>query len=255
MMFIEEVTKVNNLVFAHQAELKKAKYDKIELWDTGWQHIKIEAPTENNSTATINDIKTMQILSKKVTPTVKKQYVDCDLDGSYYVKLYMEDNDLEFNNDIIEFIEDQCRPVIRHFKNFFNRPRPYQLTKALNMDLDRYITKTSNTPSYPSGHAVQSRVVANYYATLYPEHKEGLLKGAYICGWGRVEAGLHYPSDYTAGVKLADSLMNHMRVDKLNEDAPVNATGSGISMPPTMQKKKKEQDKRFYELWKRKPKT
>ena len=29
--------------------------------------------------------------------------------------------------DNIEFMEKQCSPVIRHFKNFFNRPRPYQI--------------------------------------------------------------------------------------------------------------------------------
>ena len=45
--------------------------------------------------------------------------------------------------------------------------------------------------------------------------------------------------------------MGYMRMEKLNEDAPVNATGSAISMPTTMKRKR---DKRFYELWTRKPK-
>jgi len=163
----------------------------------------------------------------------------------------MEDNDLEFDNDTIEYIEDQCSPVIKHYKNFFNRPRPYQLAEALKMEFKPYVTPTAYSPAYPSGHAVQSRVVANYYASKYPDHREGLFKGAYICGWGRVEAGLHYPSDYSAGIQLADDLMGYMREDKLNEDAPVNATGPGIAMPTTMKRKR---DKRFYELWTRKPK-
>ena len=143
-MFIEEVTKVNNLVFAHQAELKKAKYDKIELWDTGWQHIKIEAPTENNSTATINDIKTMQILSKKVTPTVKKQYVDCDIDSTYYIKEYLDKEDLDYDIETIEYLEDQCKPIIKHHKNHFNRARPYQVAEKLDMEFNRLLSQAKH---------------------------------------------------------------------------------------------------------------
>ena len=60
-------------------------------------------------------------------------------------------------------------------------------------------------------------------------------------------AGLHYPSDYEAGVKLAEELIDFVDFGQLNEDAPVNATGDGISMPPTMKKKKKK-----YEVLKRK---
>ena len=78
-------------------------------------------------------------------------------------------------------------------------------------------------------------------------------RGAHICGWGRVQAGLHYPSDYTAGIQIADDLMGFLKDEELSEDAPVNATGSGIAMPPTMRKKRK-QDKRFFELWTRKSK-
>ena len=250
-MFIEEVTKVNDMVYGHQAELKKPKYKDIDLWSTGWQKISVAVPPANNSTATLDDIKKIQQLLKNTTPEIKRQYVDCDEDGSYYIKAYLEENNLDFEDATIEYIERQCSPVVRHFKNFFNRPRPYQLAAALKMDFKPFVTPTAKTPAYPSGHAVQSRVVANYYASLYPDHRKELHEAAHTCGWGRVEAGLHYPSDYTAGLQLADDLMGYMRMEKLNEDAPVNATGSAISMPTTMKRKR---DKRFYELWTRKPK-
>lgn len=251
-MFIEEVTNINNMVFKPQEDLKKAKYDKIEIWEDGWQNIKLAPPPANNSTQTLDDIKKIKAELKNATEVVKQQYLNCDEDASYYIKKYMEDNDLEYDNDTIQYLEDQCRPVIRHYKNFFNRPRPYQLCEKLGIEFKPYVTPTANTPAYPSGHAVQPRVVAHYYVSKYPDHREGLYKGAYQCGWGRVEAGLHYPSDYTAGVQLADDLIGYLIEDKLNEDAPVNATGPGIAMPPTMKKKR---DKRFYELWKRVPKV
>ena len=59
-MFIEEVTKVNDMVYGHQAELKKPKYKDIDLWSTGWQKISVAVPPANNSTASIDDIKKIQ---------------------------------------------------------------------------------------------------------------------------------------------------------------------------------------------------
>ena len=40
---------------------------------------------------------------------VKKEYIDTDDDTSYYIKEYMEDNDLEFNEDTIELLEEKCK--------------------------------------------------------------------------------------------------------------------------------------------------
>ena len=144
----------------------------------------------------------------------KKEYKNCDQDATYYIKEYLRKNNLQFDESVIEYIEDQCIPIIRHYKNFFNRPRPYQVAAFYNKELRRFKTGTSNTPSYPSGHTVQPLVVALHYAKKYPEHKQQLEQAANICGYGRVLAGLHYPTDYEAGVELAIKLMEYIRYDK-----------------------------------------
>ena len=132
----------------------------------------------------------------------------------YFIKEHLSNVSLQFDNSVIEYIEEQCVPIVRHYKNFFNRPRPYQVAAFYNKELKRFKTGTANTPSYPSGHTVQPLVVALHYAKKYPEHKQQLLEGAKICGYGRVLAGLHYPTDYEAGVKLAEELMEYMDYDK-----------------------------------------
>ena len=86
-------------------------------------------------------------------------------------------------------------------------------------------------------------VVALHYAKKYPQQREALIKGAKICGYGRVIAGLHYPSDYQAGVKLGEELIDFVQFDELKEDAPVNSTGAGISMAPTALGRKKKKKK------------
>ena len=84
---------------------------------------------------------------------------------------------------------------------------------------------------------------------MYPQHRKiGIMNGAKICGYGRVIAGLHYPSDYDAGVKLGEELIDYVDMS-LKEDAPVNSTGVGISMVPTALGKKKK--KKEYDIFKR----
>ena len=114
----------------------------------------------------------------------------------------------------------------------------------MNMDINvmRRPSDSMNTPAYPSGHSLQSRLVAEYYAEKYPDHKEELIKAADECGVGRVMAGWHYPSDHKHGVKLAKELGEYLDYD-IKEDAPVNSTGAGISMAPTALGRKKKKKK------------
>ena len=78
--------------------------------------------------------------------------------------------------------------------------------------------------------------------------------------YGRVNAGLHFPMDYSAGVKLADSLNDYLDFDyELSEDAPVNATGSAVSTDTPLvrsrskylKKNKKDTEKIYTRILKR----
>jgi nicotinic acid mononucleotide adenylyltransferase/predicted nucleotidyltransferase len=72
------------------------------------------------------------------------------------------------------------------------------------------------TPAYPSGHSLQSRLIAMYYAEKYPEHKQALMMAADECGEGRIAAGWHYPSDHYASVKLAKQIYPNIKIS-MNE--------------------------------------
>lgn len=196
-------------IYDSPSKLKPVKYKKIKIFKDGWQKIELPKPIPEET-----EIDKLIAICHGATEQDREEYKKCDKDASYFIKEHLSKTNLQFSNSVIEYIEEQCVPIVRHYKNYFNRPRPYQVASYYNKELRRFKTGTASTPSYPSGHAVQPLVVALHYGKKYPEHKQTLLEAAKICGYGRVLAGLHYPTDYTAGVKLAEDLMEYMDYDK-----------------------------------------
>jgi acid phosphatase (class A) len=257
-MRISNILEMNDMQFAPAIDLKKPKYKKIKVFNDDWSSIKLTEPPKNDSKTTRQEIETIQKEVNGASKELQVEYKMTDKDTSYYIKEYLNEVGLEYSDDVIEYLEEQSTPVTRHYKNRFNRPRPYQIAEKLKIPFKKFKTGTANTPSYPSGHTVQSYVVANYYSEKYPEHKDELRKMADKSAYGRVVAGLHYPSDYRAGIQLADELVKYMNFDEVSEDAPLNSTGSAVSTDiPLMKsrskylKKNKEDSKKLFGLLKR----
>ena len=139
-----------------------------------------------------------------------------DQEPFYAIRKVCEKQGLIFHPNEFDQIIDESVSIIKHFKDHFNRKRPIEVDKTLNT----LPSKTNKTPSYPSGHAVQSRLVARYVAGKFPEHEAELIKAGNECGYGRVLAGFHYPSDYDAGNLLGEKMyvfMNKADYKKENE--------------------------------------
>lgn len=248
---------IDNMVYKKPEKLKKPKYEKLEIFEDGWQEIELTPPPSNSSKTTRSELETVIKESDGADDETKRRFINCDYDPCHYIKEYLEDSGVEFDEEYMDYITDQCTPVIKHFKNKFNRPRPYQLAEVFDMKLNKWKSGTANSPSYPSGHSMQPYVVANLYAKMHPEHKGNLRDAADICAYGRVQAGLHYPTDYNAGMRLADEIAKYFK-DDLKEDAPVNATGGAVSTDQPLVrsrnkylKKNKEDSKKIFGLLKR----
>jgi len=134
---------------------------------------------------------------------------DHDQEPYYAIRKVCEENGIEFHDSEFKQIIKESVPVIKHFKDFFNRARPAEVLSSLNT----LPSKTNKTKSYPSGHATQSVILARYVAGKVPQLEKELMKAAYECGYGRVQAGFHYVSDYDIGNLLGEKmyvLMNKM---------------------------------------------
>lgn len=144
--------------------------------------------------------------SKKVLRKMKNPdtafYELTDLSPTVAFMRYMDEKGLPYEEKELRGIIDESYPLIIGLKRYYNRPRPAQVNK----DLKAQPSKTAQTPSYPSGHAFQSYLIAQHLSKKYPLHYFSFYSIANRIANARVSVGLHYPSDNKKAFELAHSL-------------------------------------------------
>ena len=98
-------------------------------------------------------------------------------------------------------INQDAAHIVLVLKNKFNRIRP----SYINSDIKPVISVPQNS-SYPGGHAAQAYLIALYLSKKNPKYTEQLFQYAFQIGINREIAGLHYPSDTSAGYILAKNI-------------------------------------------------
>jgi acid phosphatase (class A) len=91
--------------------------------------------------------------------------------------------------------------VVQAGKRGFKRPRPFVLEPRIEP-----IVKKPTNDSYPSGHAMWSRVVGLLLADMLPEYSARIMARADEYAFHRVVAGVHYPTDVEAGKHAGTAL-------------------------------------------------
>lgn len=101
-------------------------------------------------------------------------------------------------------------PAPLRYKEYMQRPRPYQVAHALGTPFRYEFARSAVSPALPSGHCLQGLVrhaaafVANPYLIVrHPGAMDALAQHAVDYGDRRVYAGVHYPSDNIASWFLA----------------------------------------------------
>ena len=94
--------------------------------------------------------------------------------------------------------------IILFLKYLLNRARPAQVNRDVKSKL--LISHSAATPAYPSGHSFQAFILACKMSEKYPEKKKQLFALAEDCGYARIIAGLHYPSDHEFSKRLVKML-------------------------------------------------
>ena len=109
-------------------------------------------------------------------------------------------------NDLQEIIDESVKFIMK-VKYKYNRPRPYQIAEHYNIeDFKIHKLDTAQTPSYPSGHALQGRLIALMLSEKDPYNENQYMEISKNISESRIMARAHYPSDKEYGEKLADEL-------------------------------------------------
>ena len=200
--------------FNEQKDIDSLKYDKVKekptplLKGEDWKNINVPEPPRNSSPEAKSELSTIKELGSNRTQKDINSIREHDMAATYAIRDYLEENDLLYNTEDITKIVETGAGISRFYKNKFQRIRPWQLAEELEMEINHmdFPSESMQTPSYPSGHSLQSRLVAEYYIKKYPEHRKGLIAAAEECGQGRVKAGWHFPSDHDVGVLIATEI-------------------------------------------------
>jgi membrane-associated phospholipid phosphatase len=116
--------------------------------------------------------------------------------------------------DTIKQIHDDVVPLIVKLKYHYQRVRPYQLSHILSMRLYPFESQTSMTPSYPSGHSIQSKLYADVLGNKYPKYYKQLQALAADISESRLAMGIHFPSDILFSEYVSEVALNHPEFKK-----------------------------------------
>lgn len=166
---------------------------------------KILQPPPTNTSQIVQ--KELRIISEKTSKKTNDDYdlifrIDEDID-SFYVRL-LKSYKLEYPERYINLFYDIVEPILLNTKSYWNRPRPVQLAKLYNIDIEQIVTDTIHTASYPSGHTVYSRLVRNILVDLYPNLSQNFDTIVDKTAEARIKQGVHYPSDNQASFVFSD---------------------------------------------------
>ena len=169
MKTFRQLRKTINEKFVDIDSLRHAKVEEkpVDNYRGDYKDLRISEPSENTSSETRQELKTMQGMMKGRTSEIEQSVRNHDEKVAYAVEEVLKKNNLKYKESTIKKHATVGSGIVRYYKNKFQRIRPYNLAQALDMDnFDHMLldSDTMKTPAYPSGHSLQSRLVAMYYA-------------------------------------------------------------------------------------------
>ena len=163
---------VDRLVYSKRLREPRGE---ISLFNDKAKFIKLPPPPQNSSLDATKDIMTVKGAIRLCGTGMLKSIRKHDKDPVFAIKVYMSVFGLEYDKNYIQKVMDEAAILIKEQKNFFNRPRPYQLAPYFGIDLEPLNSRSSRSPSYPGGHSTQARLIAEIYCIIQATIKRGFI--------------------------------------------------------------------------------
>lgn len=175
-------------------------------------------PPKNDSTEAQEELQEIIVLTEELSKNdfLQKRYELYDKEFEKYLVNILEKQGIQKDNleKIIRSLHDDIIPVLVKTKFYFQRIRPHLLAFYYNLPVFPFVSTTSFSPSYPSGHTFQIKVYCEVLGNLYPQFYNSLMGLAEDVSKSRIYMGLHYKSDVEFGKYMAEMVLNHPEFKK-----------------------------------------
>lgn len=161
-------------------------------------------PAANSEEQRLDTAILMWEQSRRTVYDTQRAWGSVTLDPNYFneaLGVRFEESRFPQLFNIMKTVLADTRLYVDAFKVHYKRPRPYQDNPAI-----KPIIPLEESYSYPSGHGTRGMTLALVLAELFPTRREALLQTGYTLGQDRIIGGVHYPSDITASVTLAQAV-------------------------------------------------
>ena len=214
----EELDKLKFVDKPSKKHQKKMKNDGI-FSDFKIDKFKNRKPPKNSSKESEKELLFLDTL-----PVIEKFIKNTD-DIHKHFKTFFKNKKIDYPQKELQTLINDSSSILLKLKYHYNRPRPKQLAKEKGLKFHAERLKTSHTPSYPSGHAAQGRLLARILIDKFPKHENEIMKLGNEVGTGRLLAKVHYPSDDLFGKEIGDALYKSMDKKVLKEHVEVDKDG------------------------------
>ena len=163
-------------------------------------------PRSDNSFDTMMEIKELTKI-----PLNKKFVKENDDIEARFKSVAKKNNIKDYDPKLVAVLIKTSAPVILRLKKHFDRPRPKVIAKKMNIKMKDIEMDSMKTPSYPSGHSVQGRLIAKVLGDKYPKARKAFEKTGDDISYSRRVARAHYKSDSKMGEKMGDMMYEHIK--------------------------------------------
>jgi acid phosphatase (class A) len=128
-------------------------------------------------------------------------FMSADVLGPWFAR-----ENLPLTAAFLKDVDEDRHEITEVAKKLFARARPW----VVDPRVQPCVGKPTND-SYPSGHASSIFTRAEVLAEIFPEKRAELLDFAHRAAWGRIYAGVHFPSDVVGGWILSDPIVQELK--------------------------------------------
>lgn len=198
-MLNEEIKRIKSLMNIFEGMSKNNLFNGFDF-----SKFKNTPPPNDNSEETKKELKYLKGIDLKKRFVQEKDNISGNFIDFFKTKGINE-------KKIINKLSNDVKFIIVELKNHYKRPRPFRLDSKLEDKL----LKSMDGFAYPSGHSTQSNLIYLVLSSKYPKYKVELKKIKDDIVFSRQMAKAHYPSDIEFGEKIAKSLFDYLKKEKL----------------------------------------